>query len=471
VENLDLAKSNYGPIVYNKAPSILKQLNYLVGEEAFRAGVRDLLREHAYGNITWRDLLTALERSSGMELDRFGEQYILRAGMPVVEPVVRVEQGRIAELLLIQRPARTLPDDPGGWWPGRVQLRLGYDGREDVVLPATFEGDTTVVRAAAGLPAPDWVFANDGDYGYGTFLLDPASTEVLARRVGALEDDLLRAMVWGALWDLVGEGRLAPERYLELALRELPAERDEQIAAVLLGRSARALERYLDGGSPLQARFEQLLLARAGDASLSYGLRKASLDALLDAARTPEAQAVLLELLAGERLFDGGEIRQPSRWAAVQTLLALGHPAADSLFRAEQARDATPEAARRAFVAGAALPTAASKAEYFRRYLEDPELNEEWVTASLGAFNHPEHERLTLPYLRPALEKLPWIQQNRRIFFLPQWINAFVGGQRSAAALAEVDAFLADHPELAPDLRRKVLQARDELERTVRIRN
>jgi aminopeptidase N len=31
LDNLDQAKSNYGPIVYNKAPSVLKQLNYLVG--------------------------------------------------------------------------------------------------------------------------------------------------------------------------------------------------------------------------------------------------------------------------------------------------------------------------------------------------------------------------------------------------------------------------------------------------------
>src|SRR5512139_2117473 len=55
--NLDQAKSNYGPIVYNKAPSVLKQLNYLVGETAFRNGVRSFLDAHAYANATWRDLL------------------------------------------------------------------------------------------------------------------------------------------------------------------------------------------------------------------------------------------------------------------------------------------------------------------------------------------------------------------------------------------------------------------------------
>ncbi|MEN9508829.1 MAG: hypothetical protein RLZZ621_1392, partial [Gemmatimonadota bacterium] len=75
----------------------------------------------------------------------------------------------------------------------------------------------------------------------------------------------------------------------------------------------------------------------------------------------------------------------------------------------------------------------------------------------------------TLPYLIPALDTLPWIQQHRRIFFLGSWLGATLGGQRSPTALERVDQWLAAHPSLAPDLRQKVLQARDELDRTVRI--
>jgi aminopeptidase N len=136
--NLDLAKSNYGPIVYNKAPSILKQLEFLVGDSAFRAGVRLFLTRHAYGNATWRDLLAAVETTSGVPMERFGEQYILRAGMPVVETRMEAAGDKIRALRLVQRPARALPGDPGGWWPGRVRVRLAYHDRDDVVLPVTF---------------------------------------------------------------------------------------------------------------------------------------------------------------------------------------------------------------------------------------------------------------------------------------------------------------------------------------------
>jgi aminopeptidase N len=72
--SLDLAKSNYGPIVYNKAPAILKQLEFLVGEAAFRSGVQLFLRRHAYGNATWRDLLDAVGEAAGTSLRAFGEQ-------------------------------------------------------------------------------------------------------------------------------------------------------------------------------------------------------------------------------------------------------------------------------------------------------------------------------------------------------------------------------------------------------------
>jgi aminopeptidase N len=134
-------------------------------------------------------------------------------------------------------------------------------------------------------------------------------------------------------------------------------------------------------------------------------------------------------------------------------------------------RDTTTSGKRRTFVAGAAFKTAAVKREYFNRYLRDTTLNEEWASASLGAFNSSGHEALTLPYLRPALDTLPWIQANRRIFFLGSWLGAFIGGQQSAEALAVVDKYLADNPQLPRDLRLKVLQARDDLERTVRIRS
>jgi aminopeptidase N len=67
-----------------------------------------------------------------------------------------------------------------------------------------------VVEGAAGLPAPDYVWPNDGDYGYGLFFPDDRSAAWIAEHVGEARDGLLRAMLWGALWDLVRDTACRP---------------------------------------------------------------------------------------------------------------------------------------------------------------------------------------------------------------------------------------------------------------------
>ena len=474
--NLDSAKSNYGPIVYNKAPAVIKQLAFLVGEDGFRRGLQRFLARHAYGNATWQDLLGAISAASGVDLGAFGQHYVLRAGLPRVDTQLSLvdgrADGRIASLSLLQRPAQVLAGDSGGAWPMKVRVRLGYQGRDDVVLDAVFTGAEAAVQGAAGLPAPDYVWPNDGDQGYGLFLPDDRTLGWIMANIGTVADPLLRALLWGAVWDTVRDVRLAPDRYLALLLEQLPSEADEQISRTILARGAAALDLYLPDAkaAPLRSRWEHMLLARIDDAKLGYGLRKNALDRLVATARTPLGLTRLRDLLAERATFNGTPIRQPTRWAIIQQLLTVGDPDGSALAAAEQRRDRSGEAAKDAFVTLAAAPEKAVKAEYFARYFSDAALNEAWASESLGAFNAAGQSALTLPYLRPALERLEWIRANRRIFFLPSWIEAFIGSQTDASALKVVDDFLRAQPALPPDIRRKVLTARDELALTVRIR-
>src|SRR5690348_11133391 len=211
LENLDQAKSNYGAIVYNKAPGVLKQLNYLVGDSAFRAGVHQFLTSHPYGNATWRDLLTAIGNAAHQSLDSWGADYILRPGMPIIEQHVEIANGRIRRLLLVQRPAQQSISGPGPW-PIRTQVALSIHGGSLRFIPVVLQHDTTEVTEAAGLAAPDFVFANANDYAYALVLPDSGSTHWLEEHIGSVGDDFFRAMLWGALWDMVRETRLSPAR-------------------------------------------------------------------------------------------------------------------------------------------------------------------------------------------------------------------------------------------------------------------
>ena len=467
--NLDQAKSNYGAIVYNKAPGILKQLNYLVGDTAFRAGLHDFLMSHRYGNATWRDLLDAIGHASHRSLVDWGKQYILRPGMPVLEQRVEVADGKIARLMLVQHPAQSLSGP--GVWPMRTELALWSHDGGTTSIPVEITAETTFVSAAAGKPAPDFVFANDNDSAYGLVMLDQRSTEWLLGHVGEVKDNFLRAMVWGAMWDLVREARLEPSRFIATAVRELPNESDEQIAGGIVSRMSRATSTYLSDAqrATVVGDVERVLLATASSPSHSYGIRKTALDAYTGASRTPEALAHVASWLDSASTA-GIPLRQPTRWSIVTHLVERGASNSAELLASEARRDTTVNGRRSAFVAAAAQPSADVKARYFDRYFRDSTLNEDWVTASLRAFNDPEHASLTLPYVVPALDSLPWIQKNRRIFFLGSWLGAFIGGQRTPDALHQIDVFLDSRKNLPVDLRQKILQTRDDLERTVRIR-
>jgi aminopeptidase N len=467
--NLDQAKSNYGAIVYNKAPSVLKQLDYLVGADPFRRGVRRFLESHAYANATWRDLLAAIGAESGRSLDGWGRHYILRRGMPVVEQELRVSANGQAQLVLRQRPAHDL-SGPGPW-PIRTNVAVGLEGGKIVRLPVTLESDSVVVTLPRTAARPTFVYANADDHAYALVLPDERTVTWLEQHIGDVSDPFLRAMLWGSLWDLVREARLDPARYIAIANRELPGERDEQIVTGVLGRVSRAALAYLPRArrDSLLPTLESALSTGAGDTTRSYGFRKAYLDTYVRVAGTPSALDNLDALLDSTEAA-GAPLRAPTRWAIVTALVERGAPTAEKRFADEIRADSGSEGKRRAFVAGAARPNAAAKREYFTRYFADSTLNEDWVTASLDAFNSVRQSELTRPYLVPALDSLRWIQANRRIFFLGAWLSSFLEGQTSAEALLAVERFLQAHPALPRDLREKVLQAQDELTRTVRVR-
>ncbi|HTE47755.1 MAG TPA: M1 family aminopeptidase, partial [Gemmatimonadaceae bacterium] len=348
--NLDQAKSNYGAIVYNKAPGILKQLNYLVGDTAFRAGVHNFLVTHPYGNATWNDLLAAIGNASHRSLGDWGKQYILRPGMPVLEQRLDIADGKIRRLTLVQHPAQKLSGR--GVWPMRTELTLYSGGAASLSLPVEIKAETTVVTAATGRTAPDFVFANANDNAYGLVMLDAHSTQWLQAHIGDVRDPFLRAMLWGALWDLLRDARLPPTEFIATAVRELPGERDEQIASGIVSRLGRSAGTYLSATqqAALLGQVEALLLSGASNAQNSYGLRKSQLDAYLGAARTPAALARLTSWLDSTSTA-GLPLRQPTRWSIVTRLIERGAANTDALLANEVRHDTTANGKRSAFVA------------------------------------------------------------------------------------------------------------------------
>jgi aminopeptidase N len=376
------------------------------------------------------------------------------------------EQGHIHEFVLSQRDVL----GEGGIWPIATQVLLSYPNGPPLAMRAQLETEKAEVTEALGKPCPQYVFANDHDYAYGRFLLDSRSRAVVTEKLAGIADVFQRTLLWGSLWDSVREAELAPREFLDLALRLLPSEQDEALAQNLIGHVITGLHRYVsaDTRAAIVPKAEPLAADRMMHAP-EQDLRIVWFRALRGVAETDTARARIKELLSGKASVPGVELRPLDRWSMVTTLIALNDQEADSVYAAEQKRDSTGDGQKYAYVAAAARPTAASKKQYFDDYMSNAARPEDWVEQSLGAFNYWNQSDLTLPYLKLALDALPQVKRQRKIFFGLAWLNAFIGGQQSSAALAQVQEFLRTAP-LDKDLRLKILEVSDELERTVKIR-
>jgi aminopeptidase N len=183
---------------------------------------------------------------------------------------------------------------------------------------------------------------------------------------------------------------------------------------------------------------------------------------------TETALADLERLVEGSLVAPGIALGERDRFRMITRLVLRAHPDGLRLLAEAAAAERGDNARRYAFAASAALPDAEAKRVMFARFTRDADLPESWIEAALAPFNAPEHAAYTAPLLETALAQLPALKRQRKIFFVENWLGAFLAGQSDAAALAAVQRLLGGR--LDPDLRRKVLEAADGLQRTVRIR-
>lgn len=467
IPNLLDAKSAYGAIVYQKAPALLRVLTYDIGEEHFRDGVRAFLRDHAYGNAEWSDLIAAFSHAAGMDLRPWAKAWVEQRGMPQVEIDWSCDTNRrISSFQIRQKDVL----DEGHVWPIQTQVLLGYEGGRFDRLTAALHGAQAPVPAAIGKSCPAFVFGNDEDRAYGLFLLDAKSQAAIVSALPTIADPFRRALLWGALWDNVRDSRMAPAAYLDLGLRLLPAEKDAELAVSILGRMRTAFTDYLTDNkrAGFADRFERMLIRGIGNAPTA-DLRITYFRGLIAVATTAHGRGVLMDFLAGRKAIPGVPLKQRDRWNIVGALAAHGDPSAHELLDAETRRDTTDDGHKYAWVSGAAFATPEAKKKYFAEYLASAGVKEDWITASLPMFNYWSQAEVTSPFLEPALAALPQLKRDRKIFFVVDWLDSFVGGQHSRAALETVDRFLREN-RADPDLRLKILEVRDELARTVRVR-
>jgi len=501
IPNLSAAKSAYGNIVYRKAPSFLRQAEFYLGEDKFQTAVRAFLKKHEFANAEWTDLVNEFaeikvaelksrddyqktlsakqkektELGTKREINDWADIWVKKPGVPIIKVRCYDEPSPLNVSCAFRQINSSSVDD--GWIINSQILRIKNTGERETLslFLSNIQNDDSGKKISSTRTTQGndvaFEFLNYQDYGYGIFLLDEKSRAYVLENIQNEKDDFLRTMMWGSLWDSVREAELSPKDYVELVIKNINIETDESTIQTLLGRVSTAMNYYLSDKQrdELTTQLENLLIEKMQNA-LTLGQRITFYRAFLNVASTDKAKQILKDVLSGKLEIKDLQLKTKDRFDIATRLAILNDADAPKLIADLTKTETSDEAKRYAYAAQAGFPSTENAAKFYNDFVNNKELSESYIESAFAPFNSIRRSELTLPYLEKALAELPNLKRNRKIFFVNGWLAAFIGGQKSEQALAIVNKFLADNPNLDKDLRLKVLEVSDGLERAVKIR-
>jgi aminopeptidase N len=464
LENLQEAGSLYGNIIYHKAPIMMRQLELLMGEKPFQAGIQEYLKKYAHGNATWPDLIAILDAHTPADLAAWNQVWVNQPGRPVFDYELQTPAGQPAQLVIRQHAE----DNSDRLWPQQFQVLAMYPGGP-VEVSVNMSQREVVVPLPAGRPAPSYVLLNAQGLGYGVFPVAPQAADHLA----SLPDPVARASTYIALYENMLSGRgLAPRALLDRYLTQTTHETNDLNIKLLTGQMSAIFWQFLKPAE--RAALAPTLEKALWQAMLTQpkpGEQKLYFKAYQSVALTLEAQKRLYGIWRSQRAPAQVKLTEDDYTALALALVVRDYPALRPILPQQLARITNVDRRQRLeFLLPALSPEVAVRDQFFASLKDEKNREKEaWVQAALGYLHHPLRQDTSEKYLPASLALLEEIQQTGDIFFPAGWLQATLGSYQSPTAARTVREFLAVHPSYNPQLRNKLLQAADDLFRAEKL--
>jgi aminopeptidase N len=472
IADIAAVEVNFDGITYAKGASVLKQLVAWVGEDAFLAGLRAYFRRHEHGNTELRDLLGALEEASGRDLSAWSKEWLETAGVNTLRAAFDVDaDGAFASFRVLQEaPAE---------WPTLRSHRIAvglYDASEGGLrrrrrVELDVVGSETEVPELVGERQPDLVLVNDDDLTYTKIRLEPRSAETVTNRLGELPESLPRALCWTASWDMTRDAELPARQFIRLVLGNIASESEIGVVQALLNQCLGAIYNFSDPNNRKAALASLAAAAHdalytsepEGDHQLAWAR------SFIASARSPEHVEMIRGLLNGTVDVPGLKVDIDLRWSIVKALASLGVIGQPGI-AAELERDATSAGQRHAATALAARPDPAAKAAAWTSIMDDPDLPNSILGATISGFQQPDQEQLLRPYVDRYFERVSGIWETRSSEMAQDIvIGMYPGNLIGQDVLDRTDEYLRTATPPAA-LRRLLVEGSDGVARAMRAR-
>lgn len=444
--NLSSAGLIYGNIVYDKAPVVMRMLSDLLGEEAFRDGVREYLRTYLYGNADWNDLISILDSRTELNLRAWSRVWVEEKGMP------KISYSIVGDTLSVRQED---PQGRGLVWPQRISF-----GDAAGETAATVWSDAPVVSVVLPKAHPEVLFPDPDAQSYAWFVLDKATAEAAMAMLPAIPRPEERLTLLATLYENTLCGDLVPDAFIEVLGRMLRVERDPLIAG-----AASSFLKTLSIHGPLAGseRLESLLFEVVSDRSVSEEIRLTAFRTLFGVFQTDNVRSTLWKVFREGNGYQGLKLGVQD-YMTLAYELAIRFPDRYELIRTfQEGRLENPDLLREfRYVYRAVSPDREFRDSLFSSLLSPENRSvEPWAASVLSYLNHPLRQKEALSYIYPGLEELPEVQRTGDIFFPKNWCTSLLRGHGSKEACSEVERFLHNHPDFPELLKGKLLQSAD----------
>jgi len=249
VETVEQASQAFDSITYAKGEAVIRMLEGYVGADAWRTGVRNYIKAHAYGNTVSDDLWREMQAAAGKPITQIAHDFTLQPGIPLIKvESASCNDGKTTLTLSQGEFTRDRPDKtPLKWHVPVIAQAVGGQPARTVV-----DGTGKLEVAGCGT-----LLVNAGQSGYYRTLYTPEQFQAIKADFAKLAPiDQLGLM--GDTWALGMAGLEPASAFLDLA-QATPADAAPQIWGDIAG-SFSSLHQYYRGDKARQARFDAFAL-------------------------------------------------------------------------------------------------------------------------------------------------------------------------------------------------------------------
>lgn len=241
------ASGAFDDITYDKGASVIRMLESYTGEDAWRAGIRNYIAHHAYGNAVTDDLWHEIDAVSPRKITDIAHDFTLQAGVPMVKVDESGCLNGQGALKLTPDQFYSAPAPAKGQW--RIPLKIQGPAYNQTLVLGAAQAETAANCAAV---------VNAGQTSYVRALYEGPTAARIAEMYPQLSpDDQL-----GVLNDTASEanaGYTPMGDFMTLSAK-LPNGADPVVWSGLAGQLA-GLDRLYDG-LPTQSQFRAYALSR-----------------------------------------------------------------------------------------------------------------------------------------------------------------------------------------------------------------